>query len=67
MYCIFVAETDNSETPIMILKINRLQIMKKSGNGSCYLTSRCAGGCGNTTYTPEAGGTDYNFRTPLEN
>ena len=29
---------------------------KKAENGDGYLTSRCAGGRGNTTYTPEAGG-----------
>ena len=41
-----------------------LQIMKisstiseeeKAENGEGYLTSRCAGGRGNTTHTPEAG------------
>ena len=29
---------------------------EKAENGEGYLTSRCAGGRGNTTHTPEAGG-----------
>ena len=29
---------------------------RKADNGEGYLTSRCAGGRGNMTYTPEAGG-----------
>ena len=28
---------------------------RKAENGGGYLTSRCAGGRGNTTHTPEAG------------
>ena len=35
--------------------IKYLQNQKKSGYGGGYLSSWCAGGRGNTTYTPEAG------------
>ena len=39
---------------------------EKAENGEGYLTSWCAGGRGNTTHTPEARRSNYNFRTPLE-
>ena len=32
-----------------------IYLKKKSGNGGGYLSYWCAGGCGNTTHTPEAG------------
>ena len=39
---------------------------RKADNGEGYLTSRCAGGRGNMTYAPEAGGSNYSVRIPLE-
>ena len=40
---------------LILPKLHQLYVKKKSGNGGGYLTSRCAGGCGNTAHTPEAG------------
>ena len=40
---------------LILPKLHQLYVKKKSGNGGGYLTSRCAGGRGNTTHTPEAG------------
>ena len=40
---------------------------RKADNGEGYWTSRCAEGRGNMTYAPEAGGSNYSLRIPLEN